>query len=95
MERPIADIYDLFCSVSDKEEMKKLFSEIFTPSEIKAFDLRWELITRLSEGRAQREIAADLGISLCKITRGAKILKTEGGVISSAFKSEKAKKENI
>jgi TrpR family trp operon transcriptional repressor len=34
----------------------------------------------LSQGKSQRSIAAEHGISLCKITRGAKILQREGAV---------------
>jgi len=43
---------------------------------------RWALVKELSHGTAQRRIAEDLGLSLCKITRGSRELKKEG----SAFK---------
>jgi TrpR family trp operon transcriptional repressor len=43
---------------------------------------RWALVKQIASGRPQREIAKDLGLSLCKITRGSRELKKE----SSAFK---------
>lgn len=36
----------------------------------------------LSEGKTQREIAQDLKVSLCKVTRGAKILKNNKSVVT-------------
>lgn len=60
--------------------MRKLFSEIFTPAEIQDVALRWRLMEMLDQGIPQRKIASDLGISLCKITRGSKILKKRNSV---------------
>jgi TrpR family trp operon transcriptional repressor len=34
----------------------------------------------LRRGHSQRDIASRLGVSLCKITRGSKVLKTSGSV---------------
>ena len=36
---------------------------------------RWALVKALQQKKSQREIAKDLGISLCKITRGSRELK--------------------
>ncbi len=88
MRKRPADIVDLFSSITDRVEMERLFGEIFTPAELRAFELRWKLLEELSEGRAQREIAHDLGISLCKITRGAKLLKKEDGVLRRVFETK-------
>ena len=79
------DIYDIFCSVSNRNEMIKLMNELLTKSEISDLTLRWNLLCMLSEGLSQREIAAKLGVSLCKITRGAKILKDDKGVVKKIF----------
>jgi TrpR family transcriptional regulator, trp operon repressor len=78
MPEKIKDIYEAFSLVNDYAEMKKLFSEIFTQAEEKDIVLRWELLRQLADGKPQREIAKGLRISLCKITRGAKILKDDG-----------------
>ena len=60
--------------------MTKFLSEIFTGSELRDLGLRWQLMKMLHKGMAQRKIAAELGVSLCKITRGARILKNKRSV---------------
>jgi TrpR family trp operon transcriptional repressor len=76
---------DILCGITDKAEMKKLFSEIFTPAELDDLTLRWKLIRELSKGKTQREVARDLGISLCKITRGSRLLKDRHSVVRKIF----------
>lgn len=50
---------------------------LFTPSEADEIAKRWALVKEIASGRPQREIAKDLGLSLCKITRGSRELKKE------------------
>ena len=72
---PLDELITVFSQVDDAEAMKKLFEEIFTPAERKDLALRWQLMKMVSCKVPQRKIAAELKISLCKITRGAKVLK--------------------
>ena len=51
---------------------------ILTPAEIADIAARWALVKELKRRTPQREIARDLGISLCKITRGSRELKKPG-----------------
>ena len=74
------DIVEIFTGVTDKKTMSRLINEIFTPAEIQDVALRWRLMKMLHEGIPQREIARRLKISLCKITRGSKILKSQKSV---------------
>ena len=76
----LADICSVLCRISDSDQMQEFLSEILTPSECRDLALRWELMRRLKKGDPQRQIAAQLGISLCKITRGAKILKQDHSI---------------
>ncbi|HCF95061.1 MAG: Trp family transcriptional regulator [Verrucomicrobiota bacterium] len=76
------DIIDIFTNITDRKEMERLFSELFTRGEVKDITLRWELMKQLKEGHSQREIAQNLKISLCKITRGARILKDSDAVLT-------------
>lgn len=69
----------VFVSITDPGAMSRFFDEVFTPAERRDLALRWELMRRLHRGDPQRKIAAELGISLCKITRGSRVLK-EGSV---------------
>lgn len=75
------DLIKLFCETKDSDKMKKLFDEMFTEREQKDFILRWDLMKDLYQGIPQREIAAKHKISLCKITRGSKILKKEDSYV--------------
>lgn len=80
-ELNIQEVADLFAAVSDRHAMRRMLDEILTPAELRDLALRWRLVQRLQAGASQRKIAAELGISLCKITRGSRILKQPQGVI--------------
>ena len=67
-------------SIGDLVELDLFFQEIFTPGELDDLSLRWKLLTDLHRGMTQRKIAEKYSISLCKITRGSKILKKEGSI---------------
>ncbi len=75
------DLIKIFCETNDADKMKKLFSEMFTDKEQKDFVLRWDLLQDLYQGIPQREIASKHKISLCKITRGSKILKKDDSYV--------------
>lgn len=83
------EIIDVFAEIADRRTMKRLFAEIFTPAEVKDVALRWRLMTMLHEGIPQREIAHRLGISLCKITRGSRVLKTKHSVSKRVLNHKK------
>jgi TrpR family trp operon transcriptional repressor len=51
---------------------------LLTPAETADIAARWALVKELKRRTPQREIAKDLGISLCKITRGSRELKKPG-----------------
>jgi TrpR family trp operon transcriptional repressor len=48
---------------------------LLTPAETADIAARWALVKALDHKTPQREIAKNLGISLCKITRGSRELK--------------------
>lgn len=62
-------------SLKNMDERNRFFEEMFTPAELEDISLRWKLLKDLHKGMTQRNIAKKYGISLCKITRGSKILK--------------------
>jgi len=82
------DLIDIFARISDFEEMKSFIEEILTPKEIQDLALRWKLLQELGKGKTQRSIASQYGISLCKITRGSKILKKENSVTKKWLRKE-------
>jgi TrpR family transcriptional regulator, trp operon repressor len=74
------DLIRTFARITDEKTMRKFLGEILTRSEITDLTLRWKLMKMLKSKIPQRKIASELGISLCKITRGAKVLKDPGAV---------------
>ncbi len=83
------DLITLFSSIQDKDEIKQLFSELFTTSELRDVVLRWQLLKDLTSGMTQRAIAAKYNISLCKITRGSKILKNQDSIVRAVLVDHK------
>jgi len=71
--------------IVDSGKVNNVSGGIFSlPSQAEADEIakRWALVKRIAEGVPQRAIAAELGLSLCKITRGSRELKKE----SSSFR---------
>jgi len=79
-EEAVQTIASVFARVGSAAEMRRFFDEILTAAETRDLALRWLLLKKLSAGMPQRKIADELGISLCKITRGSKLLKNRKSV---------------
>lgn len=89
------ELVEIFAGINDTETMGRFFREIFTEKERRDLTLRWRLLKDLHAGRTQRNIAADYHISLCKITRGSKLLKDEHSIIRGILDGyDKRKKKN-
>lgn len=89
-ERVFERVAGILASIESSEEMRTFLKELLTPGEVRDITLRWRLLERLSEGVTQRRIAEELRISLCKITRGSKILKQRGAVTARLLGTRKA-----
>ncbi|MDR1174421.1 MAG: trp operon repressor [Treponema sp.] len=61
--------------LNDSELIESFLRCLLTPAEIADIAARWALVKSLKQKIPQRKIAKDLGISLCKITRGSRELK--------------------
>ena len=62
------------------EEINAFLTEILTEKEISTLSNRWRILKMLNQNFSQRDIATKLNVSLCKITRGAKILKNKNAI---------------
>ena len=71
----LAELTALLHQLPDPGLGERFLRELLTPAEIEGISYRWELLKRLDRGQSQRAIAAELGLSLCKITRGSRVLK--------------------
>jgi len=76
----LEDLEKAVARIDDAAAMHRFFEEIFTPAERRTLGLRWELMRLLRQEVPQRDIAERLNISLCKITRGSRILKDPASV---------------
>ncbi|MCR4675856.1 MAG: trp operon repressor [Sphaerochaetaceae bacterium] len=73
----LEELIDIFSRTTDKKDMRALFGELFTSAELKDIAKRWYLMKEIYRGTPQRAIAKEMEISLCKITRGSKVLKQD------------------
>jgi TrpR family trp operon transcriptional repressor len=76
-----------FCRVLSTIEqpdlMEQLLRQLLTRAEVNEVAGRWELVKLLDSGLSQRRIAEELGMSLCKITRGSRELKKPGSSLKA------------
>jgi len=70
-------------TVKDPQLIESFLYSLLTKAEADEIAKRWALVKRIAQGVPQRRIAAELGLSLCKITRGSRELKKE----NSSFRS--------
>lgn len=71
-----------FSQADDQTLILNFLECLLTKNELSEVASRWALVKMLDEGMSQRNIASELGLSLCKITRGSKELQKS----DSAFK---------
>ncbi len=74
------EIAKAMASIDDEVLIEEFFKSLFTENEVADLSSRWELTKMLDDGKSQRKIAKELGLSLCKITRGSKELKKDNSV---------------
>ena len=79
----IQKISKLVKNLHTEAEIESFFKELLTESEIETLSKRWRILDLLAQGSTQREIAKELKVSLCKVTRGAKILKDKDSILAN------------
>jgi TrpR family trp operon transcriptional repressor len=76
-EQPLGELARALAAADDPQFIEEFLASLFTEAEISEMGKRWALVRLLDDGVSQRNIARQLGLSLCKITRGSKELKKE------------------
>jgi TrpR family trp operon transcriptional repressor len=61
----------------DSNLIEDFLKSLLTDNEVYEVASRWALVKLIDNGVTQRQISRDLGLSLCKITRGSKELKKD------------------
>ncbi len=74
------ELISIITEITSEKDMNLLFTEILTPSELKDLSMRWNILKELQAGVSQRDIAKRNHLSLCKITRGSKVLKCKDSI---------------
>ena len=82
----LKEISNKISLIKTEKNVCSFLLEILTKSEFETLSKRWRILKMLKEGKSQREIAKELKVSLCKVTRGAKILKNKNSVITKILK---------
>ena len=85
VHKNIAELANALAMTGDSTLVKDFLHCLLTPAEIADVAARWALVKALKRKTPQREIAKDLGISLCKITRGSRELKKPGSAFMRIF----------
>jgi TrpR family trp operon transcriptional repressor len=77
----IKEIAQILADINDRRLIENFLKNILTETELKNLASRWEIVKLLDRGISQRKIAKDLHLSLCKITRGSKVLKEKNSAV--------------
>ena len=89
----VSEIAKILSVANNAEDIQNFIIEILTESELETLSKRWQIIKMLSEGRTQRDIAKELKVSLCKVTRGSHILKKKNSISAKYLRLEKQDNE--
>ncbi len=88
-EEAFNELINTLASCSDAELIGSFLKSLLTQKEVAEVANRWALVRLLDEGMSQRNIAKELGLSLCNITRGSKELKKENSPFAEMIKEFK------
>lgn len=83
----ISEMSKALADTRDPELIEEFLYSLFTQAESDEIAKRWALVKRIAEGATQRAIAAELHLSLCKITRGSRELKKDHSAFRRMLKT--------
>lgn len=73
LEQSLESLSEFIGSVK-KKHLQDILEDLLTPKEIAELHERIRILHLLQQGRAQRDIAAELGISVTTVSRGSRVL---------------------
>jgi TrpR family trp operon transcriptional repressor len=83
------DLLTTIASIKKTKLLDEFMVDLLTPKEIVELTKRWQLIKQLHRGIPQRTIAANLKLSISKITRGSRMLLNKTGGFNQVLKKTK------
>lgn len=72
--------------VKNPKLMEDFLTDLLTPVEIGAIVKRWQIVKLLNQGLKQREVAKKVGVSISKVTRGAREMLDKSGGFHKVLK---------
>ena len=81
----LAELSQALYRARDSRLIEDFLRCLLTQAETADIAGRWALVKALRQKKTQRGIARDLGISLCKITRGSRELKKADSAFNRIF----------
>ena len=84
----IGEMAEALAEAGDPGFVRDFLHCLLTPAEIADVAGRWALVKALRRKTPHRQIAKDLGVSLCKITRGSRVLKQPGSAFARALEGK-------
>jgi len=88
----LLEICEIISKLNSAEDVKILLNELLTESELSDVIQRWNILKMLIKKESQRNISKVLTVSLCKVTRGSKILKNDKSMIKKILIDERWRK---
>lgn len=88
-EKSFNELVSTLASCRDAALIGDFLKSLLTRSEVVEIANRWALVRLLDTGMSQRNIARELGLSLCNITRGSKELKKENSAFAAMLEEFK------
>lgn len=85
----LLEVSSILKNLKTDESVCEFLTDLLTENEISTLSKRWRILKLLAQGKTQRDIATELNVGLCKVTRGAKILKNKKSVITKNLIKEK------
>jgi len=74
---PLNELAEALARADDPRLIKSFLESLLTENEVTDISSRWTLVRLIARGMSQRTISRELGLSLCKITRGSRELKKD------------------
>ncbi len=84
----ITEIASTLAELNEVNQIRNFIIELLTKSEAETLSKRWRILKLLKEGKTQRDIAKELQVSLCKVTRGSQILKNRKSIVAKCLTKE-------
>jgi len=69
----------------DKTFLHIFLTDLLTPAELDEIAVRWQIIKKLANGEAHRDIVDELGVGLATVTRGSRMLVNPSGGFNQAI----------